>query len=161
MLLVSLSMLSACTAQNAGSRWQSMTLNQTKPILVEAADEDGVREHGEGMFFEAKLTDEGGKPVAQLLGQHTIVDTPGDDGVGDPIVEERFTSMSIVFEDGDEIVIQGANTYPMNQRIMKSEAPQYRAIIGGTGKYKGIQGQIKTARNADETYTHTLEYRLD
>lgn len=138
-----------------------MKLTQAKPVLVEVTDNDDVREHGETMFFEAKLSDESGKAVAQLLGEHTIVDTPGEDGVGDATVEERLTTMSIVFENGDEIVIQGANTYPANQKIMKADAPQYRAIVGGTGAYKGIRGQIMTSRSADETYSHLIEYKID
>ena len=68
--------------------------------------------------------------------------------------------MSIV-SDADEIVISGANIYPTNQLIMQADAPQVRAIIGGTGKYKGIRGQVTTTRKSDETYTHVLEYRLD
>jgi len=76
-------------------------------------------------------------------------------------MEERFTTMSIVFSDADEIVISCANIYPINQRIMQADVPQVRAIIGGTGKYKGISGQVTTTRKSDETYTHVLEYRLD
>lgn len=137
-----------------------MTLS-SKPELVEVSDGDGMREHGEGMVYEAVLTDQSGTAVGQLLGMHTIIDIPGKDAVGDPNAEERITLMSMVFGDEDEIEIQGANTYPMGERVMKPDAPQYRAIIGGTGKYKGIRGQLKTTRSADGTHTHTLEYRLD
>lgn len=159
--LISTAVLTACNAPKPAAAWQTLTLKQAKPTLVDVTDGDQDREHGERMLFEAALTDESGKSVAQLLGMHTIVDIPGEDGVGNPSVEERFTSMSVVFEDGDEIVFEGANVYPTNERIMKADAPQYRAIAGGTGKYKGIRGQIKTSRNADETYSHTIEYRLD
>lgn len=149
-----------CSGTKETSGWQTMTLIQTKPVLVEVADGDGIREHGEGMVFEAKLNDQSGKPVAQLLGHHTIVDTPGDDGIGDPSVEERITTLSIVIDNGDEIVAHGADVYPADQKIIKADVPQYRALIGGTGTYKGIRGQVKTTRNGDETYTHILEYEL-
>lgn len=160
-LLISLAAVSACSKPAQTAAWQTMSLKQDKPVLVEVTDGDPEREHGERMFFEAKLTDESGKAVAQLLGMHVIVDIPGEDGIGDATQEERLTSMSIVFADGDEIAIVGYNTYPQNQSLMKADEAQVRAITGGTGKYKGIRGQIKTTRNADETYTHTLEYRLD
>lgn len=159
--LTSLLLVSACNAPKAEATWQTMSLTQAKPILVEIADEDTSREHGERMAFEAKLNDASGKAVAQLLGMHTIVDIPGEDGVGNSAIEERFTTMAIVFEGGDEIVIEGANVYPMDQKIMQADTPQLRAIVGGTGKYKGIRGQIKTVRSADETYSHTLEYKID
>jgi hypothetical protein len=161
MFLVSLTAVAACTTPNQATAWQTLTLIQAKPTLVEVADDDGAREHGEKMFFEAKLSDQSGKAVGQLLGKHVIVDIPGDDGVGDAAVEERFTTMAIVFEDGDEIMVQGANVYPVNERIMQANAPQIRVVIGGTGKFKGVRGQVKTTRNEDETYTHTVEYRLD
>lgn len=138
-----------------------MTLIKSKPTLVEVQDLDGEREHGEKIFYEAKLSDQAGKPVGQLLVEHVIVDLPGEDGMGSPTVEERFTTLAVVFNDGDEIMVTGALVYPVNERLMQANAPQMRSIIGGTGKYKGIRGQMKTTRNADETYILTLEYRLD
>ena len=159
-VLASLFAVASCTAPSVPS-WKTMTLIQAKPVLVEIADEDGAREHGERMAFEARLSEPSGKAVGQLLGIHTIVDLPGEDGVGNQAIEERFTTMAVVFEDGDEILIEGANVYPVDQKIMQEGVPQVRAIIGGTGKYKGIRGEIKTVRNADETYSHTLDYRLD
>lgn len=160
-VVVSMLIVPACSAPSADQTWQSMTLVQSTPELVEISNGDGMREHGEGMVFEASLSDESGKAVGQLLGEHTIVDIPGKDAVGDPAVEERFTWMSLVLEEGDEIEVQGANTYPIQKKEIEPDAPQYRAITGGTGRYKGIRGQVKTTRNADGTYTHTLEYRLD
>ena len=161
MFLLTLAAVSGCNAPSPASTWQTMTLIQAKPTLADIADTDNVREMGEGMSFEAKLSDESGKAVAQLLGMHTIVDTPGEDGVGNSTVEERFTTMAIVFDGGDEIMVHGSLVYPIDQKIMVVNEPQYRAVVGGTGRYKGIRGQVKTTRNADETYTHTLEYKID
>ncbi len=160
LLISGLALLSACQTPPSAA-WQTLTLQQTKPILLEVNDGDGQREHGEKAFFEAQLKDSTGRVAAQLLGMMVIVDLPGNDGVGDPAVEERFTWVSVVFPEGDEIVVQGANVYPAGQTIMKPQAAQARAIVGGTGKFKGIRGQVVTTRNPDETYTHTLEYRLD
>lgn len=160
LLISALALLSACQTPPPVA-WQKLTLEQSKPILVEVHDGDGVREHGEKVFFEAKLKDPAGQVTAQMLGMMVIVDLPGNDGVGDPAVEERFTWVSVIFPEGDEIVVQGANIYPAGQTIMKPQAAQTRAIVGGTGKFKGIRGQVVTTRNPDETYTHTLEYRLD
>jgi len=160
-LVASVLIATGCSGTKEGTDWQTMTLTQDKPVLVELSDGDAVRAHGEGMVFEAELEDQSGKPVARLLGHHLIVDTPGDDGIGEPSLEERFVTLSLIFESGDAILVQGANVYPPDQRILKADAPQYRAIVGGTGAYKGIRGQVKTTRNGDETYTHVLEYTLD
>ena len=151
----------ACSWSPAGSTWQTMTLIQSRPNYVEVSDGDAVREVGEGLVFEAALRDESGKPIGQLLGENTIIDLPGEDGVGNANVEERFTRLSFVLQNGDEIVVQGANTYPLAKREIKADAPQYRPLIGGTGRYKGIRGQVETTRSPDGTFTHRLEYRLD
>jgi hypothetical protein len=134
-LVGSILTFTGCDSQSLKDEWQTMTLNQSKPILVDISDGDDSREHGERMFFEAKMSDESGKDVAQLLGMQDIADIPGEDGIGSETMEERFTTMAIVFTGGDEIMISGANIYPMNQRIMQADVPQVRAIIGGTGKY--------------------------
>lgn len=35
------------------------------------------------------------------------------------------------------------------------------AIVGGTGQYQGISGQMESINNGDGTFTQTLHYRLD
>jgi hypothetical protein len=137
----------------------TLNANELEHVLVE--DLDGIREHGETYFYEAKVSDEAGKPVGQLLAEQVIVDLPGEDGKGNPTVEERFTTLAFIFDDGDEIMTMGAFVYPANERLMQANVPQMRTIIGGTGKYKGIRGQMKSTRNQDETYINVLEYKLD
>ena len=161
LLFISLVIINACNAPDKSAEWQSMTLIKSKPEHVLVDDLDGTREHGEKIFYEAGLSDQAGKPVGQLLAEHVIVDLPGEDGVGSPTLEERFTTLALVFDDGDEIMVMGALVYPANERLMQANEPQMRSIIGGTGKYKGIRGQMKTTRNQDETYILSLEYKMD
>ena len=138
-----------------------MNLVQEKPILVEGLDGDNVHEHGDVMVFEANLKDQNGLKVAQLLGQHTVIDLPGNDGIGDPSMEERFVNLAFVFTNGSKVFVQGASVYPEGQTSIKENIPQFRAIVGGTEAFRGIRGQVKTTRNSDETYLHVLEYTLD
>jgi len=35
------------------------------------------------------------------------------------------------------------------------------AIVGGTGQYQGISGQMESVNNGDGTFSQTLHYRLD
>ena len=44
---------------------------------------------------------------------------------------------------------------------MKLGLSQKRAIVGGTGKYKGVEGEVTTTRNDDGTYTHVLDVKLE
>jgi hypothetical protein len=161
MIAASMLILPACSLSPSDATWKKMLLVQSKPTYAEVSDGDNVREIGEGLAFEAALRNEGGKVVGQLLGENTIIDLPGEDGVGNANSEERFTRLSFVLEDGDEIIVQGANVYPVAKREIKADAPQFRAVTGGTGRYKGIRGQVKTTRSPNGTFTHLLEYRLD
>lgn len=161
LLFISLVALTACNAPNKSAEWQTMTLIKSKSELVEVHDLDGTREHGEQVFFESELTDQVGQKVGQAIGMMVIVDIAGDDGVGNPEIEERFSTLAIVFEDGDEIMTMGALVYPVGERLMQANLPQMRAIIGGTGKYKGIRGQLTMTRDPDESYMLELEYKMD
>ena len=37
---------------------------------------------------------------------------------------------------------------------MSADAPQLRAVLGGTGAYVAAAGEVETVRNADGTYSH-------
>ena len=36
-----------------------------------------------------------------------------------------------------------------------------KAFVGGTGKYKGIEGEVTTTINDDATYVHVLDVKLE
>jgi hypothetical protein len=44
---------------------------------------------------------------------------------------------------------------------MKLGIPQKNAVVGGTGKYKGVRGEVTTTRNEDGTYTHIFDIKMD
>jgi hypothetical protein len=43
---------------------------------------------------------------------------------------------------------------------MKVGVSLKRAIIGGTGKYKGVQGEVTTYRNEDGSYKQILDVKM-
>ena len=48
--------------------------------------------------------------------------------------------------------------------IIKIEPMKYllfSAFLGGTGKYKGIEGEVTTTRNDDGTYVNVLDVKLE
>ncbi len=69
----------------------------------------------------------------------------------------------MVFNLGDEneIVAQGGTSYHQGQAQMKEGLSQKRAVVGGTGIYKGIAGEVTTTRNEDGTYTHVLDVKRE
>jgi hypothetical protein len=76
-------------------------------------------------------------------------------------ISERFGTLVFNLGDENEIVAQGSTSYPKDEEQMKSGLQQKRAIVGGTGKYKGINGEVTTTRNEDGTYTHLLDVKMD
>ncbi len=98
--------------------------------------------------------------MGEVLGWLITVDLLDGDSLNKIYKTDKFGSRGIKLGD-DEIIAQGRTYYSQDQKLMKSGVPQRRAIVGGTGKYKGVTGQITTTRNEDGTYTHELEVKMD
>eukprot|EP00808_Paulinella_micropora_P029819 g62497.t1 len=98
--------------------------------------------------FEAATRTEAGKKSGLLIGTLTTVRITPDE-------EERLGNLVFRFDDG-EFIVQGASAYPLSQLEMANNDPQVRAVLGGTGAYIGVRGQVSTVRNPDKTYTHTM-----
>ncbi|MEY4628551.1 MAG: hypothetical protein RLZZ595_877 [Bacteroidota bacterium] len=52
-------------------------------------------------------------------------------------------------------------SYIKGERLIKTGTGQTSVIVGGTGKYKGISGQLTTTRNDDGTYLHVFDVKKD
>ena len=163
LLCTSFLILAGCSAPHKPAEWQKMTLISGGPSssVVEVRDLDGTGGHGEQMFFESDLTDQAGNKAGQVIGMTVIAHIGSEDGAGNAKFEERFSTLAFVFDDGDEIMALGSFVYPEGATHLQGNVPQMRAIIGGTGKYKGIRGQMTTTRNADGKYILELEYRME
>ena len=151
--------LLACQEKSTSS-WTNIKLTQDVPSLVRLNLGDSSEGHGDGMAFEASLRDTAGNEVGEVLGWLITVDLLDGDSLNKIYKTDKFGSMVIKLGD-DEIIAQGRTYYSQDQKLMKSGVPQRRAIVGGTGKYKGVTGQITTTRNEDGTYTHELEVKMD
>ena len=46
----------------------------------------------------------------------------------------------------------GVPDYPPNIPEFKANGPVLRAVLGGTGKYNGVGGQLTSTRNPDGSY---------
>ncbi len=152
--------LLSCKDQNA-SQWQTLKFIQDKPVLVHLNLGDTAHSHGDGMAFEAVLKDSSGNAVGEVLGWLVTVDIVDGDSTNLIKVSDRIGSMVLNLGDENEIVAQGGTSYHNGEQLMKIGIAQKRAIVGGTGKYKGIVGEVTTTRNEDGTYTHFLDYKID
>jgi hypothetical protein len=65
--------------------------------------------------------------------------------------------VTAVFDLPDgQISVLGVSYYYENDQLLPSDQPVTRAIVGGTGRYVGVDGEVTTVRNENGSYTHTL-----
>lgn len=137
---------------------EEFTLVQGTPELTSIKVDDrpggaSARSHGDLLAFDAPLSRDG-EVVGDLSGLLTTVGIPGADATGREALEERFATLVFRFNDIDTIVVSGSSVYPPAEAEMSAEAPQVRAVVGGTGAYVAATGEVETVRNADGTYSH-------
>jgi hypothetical protein len=152
--------LLSCQNQTA-SKWTKLTLIQEEPVLVHLNLGDTSHSHGDGMAFEAVLKDTTGKAVGEILGWLITANIDYIDSAKMTTLSTRIGTVVFKFDEENEIVAQGSTIYHHGHRQMKPGIPQSRAIVGGTGKYKGVEGQILSTRNDDRTYTHVFDMKLE
>ena len=150
------------SCQNQGSSdWQTLTFIQEKPLLTHVNLGDTTHGHGDGMAFEAVLKDTAGKAVGEILGWMVTTDIVDGDSTNPIHITERIGTMVFEFDDENEIIASGGTSYSKGQQIMNVGVSQKRAVVGGTGKYKGIKGEVTTSRNEEGTYKHVLSVKME
>lgn len=155
--LAVLAVLASC--QQPTSKWSTMKVIQDRPQLSVVNLRDTAADHGDGLAFEAILRDTTGKQVGEVHGWLVTVDI--SDSTANEVSTTQDKIGNAVFNiDGEDIVVFGETSYSKGKNIMNNGIPQRRAIMGGTGKFRGITGEIQTTRNQDSTYTHEFIYKL-
>ncbi len=152
--------LLSCQNQT-GSDWQTLTFIQEKPILTNVNLGDTAHGHGDGMAFEAVLKDTAGTEVGEVLGWMTTVDIEDGDSANPVYITDRIGTMVLKFDEENKIIASGGTSYKKGEQEMNIEIPQKRAVVGGTGKYKGIKGEVTTSRNKDGIYKHVLSVKIE
>jgi len=151
--------LLSCQNQSS-STWQTFTYIQDKPLLTHVNVGDTAHGHGDGMAFEAVLKDTAGTVVGEVLGWMVTVDIVDGDSANPVHNTDRIGTMVLKFGDENKIIASGGTSYKKGEVLMDPEVSQKRAVVGGTGKYKGIKGEVTTTRNEDGTHTHVLDVKM-
>jgi hypothetical protein len=81
------------------------------------------------------------------------VDIPESDGE----FFDRVGNIALDFGGIDTLVVGGRSVYAIGDGEMVVDAPQVRAITGGTGRFIGARGQITTTRRDAGHYDHKIE----
>src|SRR5436190_15335426 len=110
---------------------------------------------GDVYHFSAPLHSERGGPVTgEVIGSKTLLKMATD---ADPNLERRATLLFFTFADRkDQIIAFGVAVYKPSAPEFDAAHPAVRAILGGTGKYMGVRGQVTSTRNADGSYTQVF-----
>ena len=131
---------------------RTLKLNQAKPVLSHLDTGTEGPSHGDILAFEAAVTGENG--IKGVM--HGILITI-DIADGEDVFEDRSGQIHVDLGGGNSIAIAGRSVYGDNSPEMAVDAPQLRAVVGGTGDYIGATGQVTTTRNADGSYEHLFE----
>src|SRR5438270_13652894 len=101
-------------------------------------------------FFAPLHSSPGGPVIGEVFGSKTLVKLATD---ANPNLERRATLLSFTFSDRqDQIIALGVADYSPAAGEFNADKPRARAILGGTGKYMGVRGQLSSMRNADGSY---------
>jgi hypothetical protein len=139
----------ACGA--SGSTTSSLTVYEDAPTLNPVDVGAPGNSPGDAYYFFAGLRDQpGGAVTGEVYGTKTLVKPTGPTT---PDAEQRATLMFFVFGDRqDQIVVAGVPNYPPNAPVFQADKPVLRAVLGGTGKYNGVGGELTSTRNSDGSY---------
>lgn len=127
----------------------SLTLLQAKPTIEKIdAGKEGVL-----TFFEADLSTVSGETAGVVAGSILTVDVT-EDGTG---FESRQRTLTFDTPDG-QIQAAGLSNYPTVERELATGDPFVVSVVGGTGKYLGVTGEVQTKHLADGSYEHIFTF---
>ncbi len=151
-LVVALSLvLSGC-----GSKMETLVLTQdsAQPPVLTPLDLNPAGSNGDTTVFEVPVQIDGA-PAGSVVGSMIKVSGLGEGARMDR--EERMYTAVFVLPNG-QISVLGVSYYTESAALLPAGEPVTRAIVGGTGDYLGISGEVATVRNSDDTYTHTMTF---
>ena len=147
-LLAASLLLTACAPAE-----ETLTVEQpADAVVIETLQQNPESNVGDELIFESPIVKDG-EPFGNLIGTMTTV-SPLDAGTR-PGLEERLLSAVFDFPEG-QVSVLGVSYYDPNEMLLNDGETFVRAIVGGTGAYVGVSGEVATTRNADNSYTHVL-----
>ena len=132
---------------------QTFTITQNKPDIQHVDVGTTGMSIGDVLAFEAPFETQDGKK-GRMYGLLTLVSLPTG---GQDVALDRIGTIALDFGNSDSLVVNGKSVYGAYLGEIKDNAPQVRAITGGTGKFIGARGQVSTTRNASGAYVHVIE----
>ena len=103
--------------------------------------------------FEGE-TDKGRAVVMDWIMTTTALNVTVDGG------ESRVTLgvFSFTGADVDQVLIEGVGLYPSANSTFQANSSLVRAIVGGTGQFKGVTGEVISTHLGDGSWTHEFYF---
>jgi hypothetical protein len=141
----------ALPSVQAEQHTRAFELTQQPPTL------HAIDHHTEGasvadvVLYEATIAGEQGES-GTLTGFLITADVP-DAETGD-VHQDRLGQLFFDLGNGNGLVVVGEAIYRGEEAEMMPNTAQLRAVVGGTGEFMGVRGQVATTRNDDGSYRH-------
>lgn len=76
-------------------------------------------------------------------------------------IESRVTLGVFSFsgDDVNQLLLEGVGLYPAAGSTFKADSSLTRAIIGGTGRFRGARGEVVSTHLEDDTWQHVFRIR--
>ena len=146
---VGLLLLSAC---GKGEKTLNLVQRSEDPVELTSLNLNPKGDSGDTTTFEASVYSNG-KPFGSVMGTITKV---GSIGQGSRTNREERLLTAVYDLPGGQISALGISYYFEGDRLLPKGESMTRAIVGGTGQYMGVDGEVTTTRNPDNSYTHIL-----
>ena len=148
-----LSLLVSAPLLASNQEIETFTIIQDNPVIKHIDLGAPGGSHGDLLAFEASFADkDGNKGVMSGV----IITVALPDGIGGQFYD-RIGNVALDFGGIDSLVLAGKSLYPTGAGEMQVDAPQVRAVTGGTGRYLGARGQMTTTRRDAGHYEHVIE----
>ena len=140
----------------------TLVVTQGAPRLILRPVAEGQAGVGDFLEYAAPLSIDGkaagyliGRFVTSILVNESISIIP-DLADNDRAFDVRMVTI-VLRLTGGQISIFGQSRYPGGAgSLLRINRAFVRPIVGGTGTYFAVSGEMLTVRNEDNTYTHTL-----
>jgi hypothetical protein len=150
--------LLSCQNQPA-EKWETQKFIQDNPMLTHLNLGDTAHGHGDGMAWEAPLRDTLGNIVGEAYGWLTTIDIMDGDSANPTYIRERIGTSIFNFGDENEIISDGIVSFHDRNKRLKIGLTQIFPVVGGTGKYKGVEGEFSVTRQADSTNVYIFNIK--
>ncbi|MDG2083398.1 MAG: hypothetical protein P8K66_00400, partial [Planctomycetota bacterium] len=138
-----------------GNDKSDLVVYNSPPSIEHFSLGDTDRAHGEIVSWHAGLHDAEGEGSTRLGHCNGTMQVTLDNYGPENDREHRMTMIELDWEDSnDSLLISGSHPYKSGH--LETDTPIIRAIVGGTGEYRGARGEMTSEKLASGWYRHEI-----